>query len=217
MSFRYREQTATLKRVIGVQWWFIGALLLAVFAAGFGWQRALEQQTFYVPPDLRTSSVVTKGEVPPATVFAFAHYIFQQLNRWGSDGGANYGERIFRLQAFLTPGFRDELIRDADERGKNGELTQRTRALHVVPGAEYADDRLDVHSDGSWVVWLDFQIVEHVSGMKVKDTTVRYPLRVVRFDVDRELNTWGLALAGYAAAPERLARAEVAALGGPTR
>jgi hypothetical protein len=40
--------------------------------------------------------------------------------------------------------------------------------------------------------------------MDVKQTQVRYPLRVVRYDVDREKNPWGLALAGFASAPERI-------------
>jgi hypothetical protein len=51
-----------------------------------------------------------------------------------------------------------------------------------------------------------------VGGVAVKETTVRYPLRVVLYDVGPEANPWGLALDGYAAAgPRRLTEDELGA------
>ena len=49
-----------------------------------------------------------------------------------------------------------------------------------------------------WVVIVDMELSETVKGMAVKRKTIRYPLRVVRYDVDRESNPWGLALDGFA-------------------
>ena len=40
----------------------------------------------------------------------------------------------------------------------------------------------------AWTVLLDMQVTETFGGQGVKDVFIRYPLRVVRFDVDRERN-----------------------------
>jgi len=54
-----------------------------------------------------------------------------------------------------------------------------------------------VQVDGdAWIVWLDVNIAEHVLGAQVKDVTLSYPIRVVRYDVDRNKNPWQLALDG---------------------
>jgi len=204
MAFRYREQAATLKRVIEVQWLLAGLLLLALLGAGLGWHRAVEEQVLHIPPDLRSGATLRRGEVPPANVYAFAYYVFQQLNRWPEEGSRDYGRRIFALSAYLTPAYREILELDLERRGRQGELLGRTRAVHEAPSAAYSDARVALLGNGSWVVWLDVQIVEHVKGLRVKDTVVRYPLRVVHRDIDRERNPWGLALAGFAETPRRL-------------
>ena len=50
-------------------------------------------------------------------------------------------------------------------------------------------------------------IEEQVKGMLVKSVNVRYPVRVVRYDVDLNANQWGLALDGYAdPGPTRLSQ-----------
>ena len=211
MSFRYREQAATLRAFIKFQAVVIGLQILALFGAGFGWYSAVQQQSFHVPPDLRSGAVVRKGEVPDANVYAFTHYIFQQLNRWPVEGSTDYGNNLYRLAAYITPPFRAALEADLELRAKRGELTGRTRAVQEIPGTGYEERRVDVLGNGSWTVWLDLQISEWVKGMKVKDAVVRFPLRVVRYDVDRELNPWGLALNGFAdPGPRRLSEAEQA-------
>jgi hypothetical protein len=45
--------------------------------------------------------------------------------------------------------------------------------------------------------------------MPVKQTAIRYPLRVVRYPVDAEANPWGLALDGFAGdGPTRIDESE---------
>ena len=63
-----------------------------------------------------------------------------------------------------------------------------------IPGRGYATDRVYDEGAGSWIVSLDLQIEETVLGQPVKTRLAAYPVRVVRYDVDRELNPWGLAL-----------------------
>jgi integrating conjugative element protein (TIGR03746 family) len=85
-----------------------------------------------------------------------------------------------------------------DRRGRMGELTGRVRALYEAPGAQYADSRVEVLGPNAWTVTIEAVIEETVAGMPVKHTRIRYPLRVVRYDVDRELNPWGMAIDGFA-------------------
>jgi len=75
-----------------------------------------------------------------------------------------------------------------------------------------------VRGNGSWTVQLDLHIDEEVKGMNVKAIDVRYPIRVINYDVDSNDNPWGLALDGFdAPGPSRIAtdyeRAKAANLG----
>ncbi|MNY70205.1 hypothetical protein D3C86_2082890 [compost metagenome] len=81
------------------------------------------------------------------------------------------------------------------------------RGVYEVLGRGYSDDpdlrvkQLDVHS---WLVKLDLNADEYYAAEPVKRVVVRYPLRVVRFDVDPEHNKWGLALDCYEGTPQKL-------------
>ncbi|MCG8033805.1 MAG: TIGR03746 family integrating conjugative element protein, partial [Candidatus Thiodiazotropha taylori] len=54
-------------------------------------------------------------------VYAFAFYIFQQLNRWPDDGAKDYGKAIFRISPYVTPRYRTDLMTDLEQRGRKGE------------------------------------------------------------------------------------------------
>ena len=57
---------------------------------------------------------------------------------------------------------------------------------------------------------MAFYNLNSVSGFsRPHQTTIRYPLRVLRYAVDAEANPWGLALDGFAAeGPQRLAASD---------
>ena len=57
---------------------------------------------------------------------------------------------------------------------------------------------------GTVLVTLDVSTDEYHGGEQVKRATVRYPLKVVRQDVDPQRNPFGLALDCYAGAPQRI-------------
>ncbi len=184
--------------------WILAALL---GGAIYGWHKAPDEITVHVPPDLRNGAVVTSGvtaEVPESNVYTFAFYIWQQVNRWKSDGAKDYGERIYALQDFFTPACRSQLIADMNQRASSGELVKRTRSVMEIPGLGFSQDKVKVHGN-SWVASLDLQIQESVNGVAVKDAFIRYPLRIVRFDIDRERNQWQLAIDCFGnARPARL-------------
>lgn len=180
--------------IIKLQWVFVAILALALLLAIRGLQNAPDELTLHIPPDLRSGATIRPGEVPPPNVYTFAHYIWQQVNHWSRDGDKDYGAAIFRMQAYITPACREWLEQDLKTKANNGELSLRTRALQEIPGHEYEESRVRPLSGSAWRVEVDYEIKETVRGMPVKETGVRYPLRVVRFDADREQNQFGLAV-----------------------
>ena len=180
---------------------------LNVFLA-YGWYRAPTELIVRQPPDLRSGSTRKATDVPPESVYAFAFYVFQQLNHWAVDGEADYPKRLHSFAAYLTPEFAAVLKDDFEEKRARRELQGRVRSVQEVPGRVYEASRVVVKSPESWIVYLDLEIIETYRGETIKNTAVHYPLRVVRYDVDPERNPFGLALAGFAATPQRLVSAE---------
>ncbi|OLU25507.1 integrating conjugative element protein [Pseudomonas sp. PA15(2017)] len=180
------------------------ALFGACLLLGLGWYSAPKSLTIHNPPDLRSGSTRAWWEVPPSTVYGFAYYIFQQLNRWPKDGSVEYERNIYNLQHFLTSSCRTFLENDFGQRKAANELKNRERSVYEIPGRGFKNSRVDVESRDSWVVYLDLVTDEHYLSESVKSTLVRYPIRVIRNDIDPELNPWGLQLDCYAQVPQRL-------------
>ena len=208
---RYRLEIDNVRAHVRSLWVVIGLQGCIILALWFGWSQAPRHLRIHIPPDLRSGAILGVDEVAPANVYVFAFYIFQQLNRWPSDGAIDYGQAIFRISPYLTPRYRNDLIADMELKAKRGELAYRVRGVQEVAGRGYEERRVDVLAPDVWLVWLDLDLLESVKGMTVKRTTIRYPVRVVRLAVDPETNPWGLALDGYAGeGPRRLGDAELA-------
>jgi len=181
-------------------------LVLALFM-GFGWLHSPKTLTIHVPPDLRSGSTRLWWDVPPESVYTFGFYIFQQLNRWPTDGEADYSRNIYALSAYFTPSCQAFLNSDYRIRRDSGELRRRVRGIYEIPGRGYGDDptsRVRVISNDEWLVTLDVAADEYFGSEQVKRALVRYPLRVVRMDVDPEKNPFGLALDCYDGSPQRI-------------
>lgn len=185
----------------------IGVMLLLILLLGVGWLYAPQKLTIHVPPDLRSGSTRLWWDVPPESVYTFGFYVFQQLNRWPVDGEADYTRNIHALSAYLTPACRAFLESDYRIRRDSGELRRRVRGIYEIPGRGYGDDpmtRVRVVSRDQWLVTLDVAADEYFGAEQVKRALVRYPLKVVRMDVDPEKNPFGLALDCYDGAPQRI-------------
>ncbi len=212
---RYRYEIDNVRAHLRSLWAVIAIQVLVIAALWFGWSRAPERLTVHIPPDLRSGAVLAVNEASPPNVYAFAFYIFQQLNRWSEDGAIDYGRAIFRVSPYLTPRYRADLIAELEQKGRQGELAYRVRGVQEIPGHGYEERRVDLLNEDAWIVWLDLDLLESVKGMTVKRTAIRYPLRVVRYAVDLETNPWGLALDGFGAeGPRRLTDAELEDNGG---
>jgi len=194
---RYIDLNSSLEAHITTLRGVIGALILIIIFLWYGWNASKQDIRIHIPPDIRSGAVLKADEIGTANVYTFASYIFQQLNHWANNGDQDYGMQIFKMSAYLTPDYREYLTNDLDIRGKRGELTGRVRVIQAIPGQGYEERRVDVVDADTWVVWLDYSIQESVRGMEVKHLNIRYPLRVVRYDIDPETNPWGLALDGF--------------------
>ena len=70
-------------------------LVLLSAGLGFGWYSAPKDLTISIPPDLRTGSTQKWWEKPPSAVYAFTTYVWQQINRWPSNGEADYKRNLY--------------------------------------------------------------------------------------------------------------------------
>lgn len=198
---RYRHVLENAYSNVRTLWCVLGLQALVMLALVIGLARAPSAMTVHIPPDLKNGATVQANEPASANVYAFAVYIFQQLNRWPTDGSIDFGETIYALAAYLTPSYRAVLIAELEAKARRGELAGRERGAQELPGHGFNEQRVSVLEEGVWEVVVDMELSESVKGMAVKRKTIRYPLRVVRYDVDREANPWGLALDGFTTGP----------------
>jgi len=209
---RYIDLNSSLESHITTLRSVIVVLVIINFSLWYGWRDSNNDVRIHIPPDIRSGAILQANEISPPNVYTFAGYIFQQLNHWANNGDEDYGMQIFKTAPYLTPEFREYLINDLDIRGKKGELSGRTRVIHPIPGQGYEERRVDQLDSDTWVVWIDYSIRESVRGMEIKNVLIRYPIRIVRYDIDPETNPWGLALDGFGGeGPKRLTKADLVA------
>ncbi|KAG0753078.1 hypothetical protein G6F24_013197 [Rhizopus arrhizus] len=204
---RFKNEVAHLQAHVKTLRLGAGALFVVALLLGFGWWSAPKSLTIHVPPDLRSGSTRKWWDVPPESVYAFSFYIWQQVQRWPTNGEEDYPRNLRALSAYFTPSCRAFLQQDYEYRRASGELRQRVRGIYEIPGRGYGDDpatRVKVLSDRDWIVTLDVSADEYYGSEQVKRALVRYPIKVVRLDIDPERNPFGLALDCYASAPQRI-------------
>ncbi|WP_278405967.1 PFL_4703 family integrating conjugative element protein [Pseudomonas rhodesiae] len=185
----------------------IGLLIALGLYMAYGWQSAPRDLTIHVPPDLRSGSTRQWWDVPPESVYAFGLYIFQQMNRWPVDGEADYEDNIARLGGYLTPSCKAYLQKDFELRRNSGELRKRERGVFEIPGRgidDKSEQHIEQHSINDWTVNLDITADEHYGGERVKRALARYPLHIIRSDIDPEKNLFGLAWDCYSSNPQRI-------------
>src|SRR5260370_38957858 len=100
---RFKNEVARLEDHVKTLRLGVAALLVVVLGVSFGWWSAPRNLTIHVPPDLRSGSVRKRWDVPPESVYAFAFYIFQQLNRWPTNREDDYPRNIHAHSAVPTP------------------------------------------------------------------------------------------------------------------
>lgn len=186
--------------------WMLGAFIVLLLIAVIVMPKRI---TVHIPPNL--SGAVTTGttSIPDPNIYTFAFYIFQQLNRWPVDGGSDYETRINTLKNYMTPACFQNRLGDLEQKRLDRELNERERSIWEIQGRGYSPRRVIKESDSSWLVSLDVHLQETMLGELVKDRLVNYPMRVVRYNVDNELNPYQLALDCFSAMPTVITKVDV--------
>lgn len=86
MGFRYRSENENLRAHITTLRLALAGAGLVILALWHGWEQARQAVRLHLPPDLRSGAVLRLDDPRPENVYAFAHYIFQQLNHWPDNG-----------------------------------------------------------------------------------------------------------------------------------
>ena len=102
---------------------FVLALVL-----GVGWWNARVISLSMYPRPGDQAACAEWWDVPPESVYTFAFYIFQQLNRWPTNGEDDYARNI-HVTAYLTPGCQHFLRLDYEQRQRTGNCVSGTGYL----------------------------------------------------------------------------------------
>lgn len=172
----------------------LAILALMALVCAWGWHQAGQDITVHNPPDLSSGSSRPWWEVPKPNVYDFAVNLFGLINRWPSDGSQEYADNLHRYTHYLTPSCQTLLQQDFRTKRTSGQLSGRERSLSPIPGYGFSDWRVTTHSRDSWTVLADLELKEYVDGTLVKHNFIRWPLRIVRYDIDSEKNPWKLAI-----------------------
>ena len=182
----------------------IGVLVAIVGWQLHGWDTAPQDLRIHIPPSLASGSTQKWWVVPPSSVYAFATYVWQQVNRWPSDGRADFKRNLHAYSPYLTPSCQRFLQQEYQTRRTHGELTDRVRGVYEIPGKGYHAGDVQVVNRNNWIVTLSLGITESLHGTPVRKLFARYYLRVVRADIDPQHNPFGLQVDCFARSPVRL-------------
>ncbi len=167
-------------------------------------QSRLHDITVHIPPEL-SSAVVQKAEhIPRPNVYLFTANILQALNNWDKNGEEDFKRNIEAYRNYLTPRFQEQLLSLYESKKRKGELSERVRGVQEMFGHQYSEERVRKLAVNVWQVDIDLNVREWYRGMNVKDVNLSFPVRVVRYDINRQLNPWGMALDGLIGLPKRL-------------
>lgn len=192
-----QETIHSQRTVIGVF-----SVLLVLMAVAVLWLS--KHIDVHIPPDLSKGVRLGMNEIPAPNVYTFGFYIFQQLNHWPVNGQDDYRKRIENLKNYLTPACYQNRLDDYEKKKQDKELKRRERSVSEIPGRGYHLNRVEKESDSTWRVSIDVQLRETMLGQRVKTRLANYPLRIVRYAVDYELNPFQLALDCFAGAPKAI-------------
>ena len=165
---------------------------------------AFETIDISVPPDLSQGAILKRGHKEPTEIYSFAFNLFQQLQRWRTNGAQDYADNITRYRHYITPDYSRWLENDLLRRLDDNELNGRERYVEPISGFNYSESAVKKTSGDTWVVYLKLRLVETFNKRPVKEIDFNYPIRIVRIDKDRKDNPWRLALDGYESIPEKI-------------
>ena len=170
----------------------------------WGWHQAPKDLTIHVPPDLSSGVTQKVTEIPAANLYSFAFYVWQVIGNWPNNGQVDYLRNIQSYSPYITPAFKEQLLEEATQLNAKGQLQDRTRVVQGEVSAAYQSANVINLGNGAWEVDLTVRVTERIGSTILQDAQIEYPLRVIRYDFNRQLNQWGLALDGFVSEPKRI-------------
>lgn len=167
-------------------------------------QSRIQDINVHIPPELSDAVTQKANYIPKPNVYLFTSNILQALNNWTDDGEADFKRNIEAYKHYLTPTFKAQLLKLYQRKKDKNELTNRIRGVQELFGHEYDDSKVTALASNVWRVDIDLKIREWYQNMIIKDVDLGFPMRVVRYDINRQLNPWGLALDGFIEMPKRI-------------
>ena len=172
-------------------------------------QSRLQDINVHIPPELSSAVVQKANHIPKPNVYLFTSNILQALNNWTENGEVDFIRNIEAYKHYLTPSFKEQLLKLYNNKKDRGELSERIRGVQELFGHEYDDSKVHLLAVNVWHVNVDLKIREWYRGMKVKEVNLAFPIRVVRYDINRQINPWGMALDGFTEIPQRIEKQEL--------
>ena len=197
MAFSYRD--GLVKRDVLIKFLFVvitGQFLIISFLMSFSYELKKEQ-LIRIPADLRYTTRQKISETHESQIYSFAYYILQQVYTWRENGEEDFKSNIYFMQSYLTMRMRSQLTDELNIKIKNNELKNRVRYVVEIPGSGYKRESVQKIGDGRWLVHLKLTVKEYLQKKEIKSINIHYPVYVVHYDVDPELNDHALALDGY--------------------
>jgi integrating conjugative element protein (TIGR03746 family) len=194
----YLDALEEQRRQTTLRNYLIGALLLIVGMCLIGWQGRQNEITVHVRPGLTQEVSVKANEMPAENVFNFALTLMMQIYRWRTDGRTEYPANVKGLYVYMSEQCQLNLLADAEQRDKSGELGERTRVWEPMSGSYFSPERVQVIDDRTWLVTIDAELRESVRAQTVKEGFFRYQIYVQSTGSDRDVNPYGLQLNCFA-------------------
>lgn len=198
----WRKEDADAK-IITLQKYFIGILLIICTAFFIGWATAPSRLTVYIPPEVQNGSTIKAGTIPLPLIYSFAYELWQEINYWPQDGNTDYKKNIQDFWPYLTNQFKAELLTEYEDLKKSNQL-QRVRHVEGLSGAAYQTSNVRKIDNDTWEVNLKMRLTEYKNNQVIKDIVVLYPLKITRVNLSPRQNPYGLAIAGFTSEPKRL-------------
>lgn len=204
--FEYYKKIDSLNHVNRVLLVLLGALLLLNAWLSFALMQAPKKMEFWLSPSMSASGGIIKPEaVPDEYVHGFVTSLIPVLNSWTSAGETEFYNHIEGLSYYFTPRFRDLMAKTKESLQRAG-LFSRTQTASLYRFLEEGDVKR-IGKD-AWEVHLLLRISQKLneqSAMVIADKVVDYHFRVVKVNLSKIQNPFGLAIDGYTK-PERLAQ-----------
>lgn len=153
---------------------------------------------FYITPSLYDLGGEIKAEhIPSETVFTFASSIIPYLHTWQKSSPEKIKEFIHQNQFYFSARHQGEVEKTFDVYNQTN-MYERSQLASLYRQLEDSD--VQKISDNLWVVNMQLRLVQRLNDNDeqiISDKVIEMKVRVMKSEVSRTLNRFGLMIDGY--------------------